>query len=74
MYTGKVPIYNATKGLKGTMFFLPLPMQNTLDQLDSLRIPKGLVQETVEALPDPELFILLDGQPTKDKSRLAKFS
>ena len=26
-YTGKVPIYNATKGLKGTMFFLPLPLQ-----------------------------------------------
>ena len=66
-YTGKVPIYNATKGLKGTMFFLPLPMQNTLDQLDSLGIPKDLVHEKVEVLPDPELFILLDGRPTKDK-------
>lgn len=32
-YTGKVPIYNATKGLKGTMFFLPLPLQNTMKHL-----------------------------------------
>ena len=29
-YTGKVPIY---KGLKGTMFFLPLPLQNTIEVL-----------------------------------------
>lgn len=32
-YTGKVPIYNATKELKGTMFFLPLPLQNTMKHL-----------------------------------------
>ena len=49
------------------MFFLPLPMQNTLDQLDSLGMPNNLVHEKVEVLPDPELFILLDGRPTKDK-------
>ena len=35
-HTGKVPVYNATKGLKGVMFFLPLPLQNTIDKLDSL--------------------------------------
>ena len=33
-YTGKVPIYNATKGLKGTTFFLPLPLQNTIEAFD----------------------------------------
>ena len=62
-YTGKVPIYNATKGLKGTMFFLPLPLHNTIAALDSL----GMPCEGDSMLPDPELFILLDGQPTKDK-------
>ena len=31
MYTRKVPTYNATKGLKGRMFFLPLPLQNTIE-------------------------------------------
>ena len=37
-YTEKVPIYNATKGLKGTMFFLPLPLQNTIETFDDLGI------------------------------------
>ena len=64
-YTGKVPIYNATKGLKGSMFFLPLPLQNTIDKLDTLGMPKQ--SEGVDVLPDPELYILLDGRPTKDK-------
>ena len=64
-YTGKVPIYNATKGLKGSMFFLPLPLQNTIDKLDTLGMPKQT--EGVDVLPDPELYILLDGRPTKDK-------
>ena len=64
-YTGKVPIYNATKGLKGSMFFLPLPLQNTIDKLDTLGMPKQ--PEGVDMLPDPELYILLDGRPTKDK-------
>ena len=66
-YTGKVPIYNATKGLKGTVFFLPLPLQNTIDKLDALGIPKDVLSESVDVLPDPELYILLDGRPTKDK-------
>lgn len=33
-YPGKVPIYNSVKAVKETMFFLPLPLQNTLDRLD----------------------------------------
>ena len=28
-YTGKVPVYNALKALKGTLFFLPLPIDKT---------------------------------------------
>ena len=66
-YTGKVPIYNATKGLKGTMFFLPLPLQNTIATLDDLGMPTDSMSEDLQMLPDPELFILLDGRPTKDK-------
>ena len=34
------PIYNATKGLKGMMFFLPLPLQNTTNKLEALETPK----------------------------------
>jgi len=33
-YTGKVPIYNSLKAVNGTMFFLFLPLQNTLDRLN----------------------------------------
>jgi len=33
-YTGKIPIYNALKAAKGTMFFLPLDLHNTLERLD----------------------------------------
>ena len=33
-YTGKVLLYNSLKAVKGTMFFLPLPLQNTLERLD----------------------------------------
>ena len=65
-YTGKVPIYNATKGLKGTMFFLPLPLQNTIEAFDDLGT-NDLVSDDLQMLPDPELYILLDGCPTKDK-------
>ena len=65
-YTGKVPIYNATKGLKGTMFFLPLPLQNTIETFDDLGI-NDLASDDLQMLPDPELYILLDGRPTKDK-------
>ena len=41
------------------MFFLPLPLQNTIDKLDTLGMPKE--PENVDVLPDPELYILLDG-------------
>ena len=47
------------------MFFLPLPLQNTIDKLDTLGMPKQ--SEGVDVLPDPELYILLDDRPTKDK-------
>jgi len=67
-YTGKVPIYNATKALKGTSFFLPLPFDKTLETLESVGNPsRNLASEVYDILPDPQLFILIDGRPTKDK-------
>ena len=32
-YTGKVPIYNSLKACNGNTFFLPLPLNRTLDTL-----------------------------------------
>ena len=59
-------IHNATKGLKGTMFFLPLPLQNTIEALDDLGT-NDLTSDDLQTLPDPELYILLDDHLTKNK-------
>ena len=58
-YMGKVPKYNTLKACKGTMFFLPLPLDNT----------KCVVEEALKSstLPDPEVFIIVNGKPTKNK-------
>ena len=53
-YTGKVPVCNSLKACKGTMFFLPLPLNKTLETLDQVQ-PTGNVKT---ALPNPELFII----------------
>ena len=58
MYTAKVPVYNW-----GTMFFLPLPLKKTFETLDQVKMnTKG-----EEALPDPELYIIVNGKPTTSK-------
>ena len=59
-YTAKVPMYNSLKACKGTMFFLPLPFNKTLETL-------GQVKHLSSALPEPELYIILNGKPTKQK-------
>ena len=60
-YTAKVPIYNSLKACKGTMFFLPLPLNKTLETLDQVK------QSGDTALPDPDLYIIVNGRPTKSK-------
>ena len=35
-YTGKVLMYNSLKAMKGNMFFLPLPLNDTLDKRNAL--------------------------------------
>ena len=63
-YTGKVPVYNSLKACKGTMFFLPLPLNKTLETLDQVQ-PTSNVKT---ALPNPELFIRVNGKPTKSNT------
>ena len=55
-YTGKVPIYNSLKACNGTMFFLPLPLNKTLDTLHQ----ENFSGKGVSALPDPELYIIVN--------------
>ena len=43
------------------MFFLPLPLNKTLETLDEVK------QSGDTALPDPELYIIINGRPTKSK-------
>ena len=57
-YTAKVPVYNSLKACKGTMFFLPLPFSKTLKTLEEVEHPST-------ALPEPELYIIVNGRPTK---------
>ena len=63
-YTAKVPIYNSLKACKGTMFFLPLPITKTLDTLNKVQYSN---QAITSVLPNPELYIILNGKPTKQK-------
>ena len=48
-YSGKVPTYNSLQAYKGTTFFLPLPLNKTLETLNK-------VDQHSSILPDPELY------------------
>ena len=43
------------------MFFLPLPLNKTLETLDAVR------DSSKVALPNPELYVIVNGKPTKGK-------
>ena len=53
-YTHKVPAYNYLKACKGTMFFSPLPFNNTVETVDEVIASK--------VLPEPELYIMINGK------------
>ena len=55
-YTAKVPIYNSLKACKGTMFFLPLPMNKTIETPDQVKDSSSNLAQKCW-LPNPELFI-----------------
>jgi len=59
-YSQKVPSYNSLKACKGNVFFLPLPLKKTLETLNTVEVNKSLA--------DPELYIIINGKPTKDKA------
>ena len=63
-YTGKVPSYNSLKACKGTMFFLPLPLDKTIQTIDDVINGRGM---SSVGLPDPELYIVVSGNPSKQK-------
>ena len=60
-YTGKVPSHNSLKAIKGAMFHLPLPLEKTMATLDKAGIDSP-------NLPKPELYIIVNGQPTKSNT------
>ena len=61
-YTGKVPTYNSLKACHGAMFFLPLPFEKTVQTIEEV----GSSSSSVE-LPPPELYIIVNGKPSKQK-------
>ena len=61
---GKVPAYNALQAYRGCMFFLPLPLNKTWDTLSEVELGRT---DLLVALPDPQLYIIVNGVPTKDK-------
>ena len=50
--TGKSFLIEA---IKGAMFYLPLPLENTMETLNEVGIDSN-------HLPDPELYIIINGQ------------
>ena len=62
-YTAEVLVYNSLKACKGTMFFLPLPLNKTLETLDQVESHSN----GASSLPDPELYIIVNGKPTTSK-------
>ena len=61
-YTGNVPSYNSLKACKGTMFFLPLPLDKTVQTLEKKR------DGSPDKLPHPELFIIVNSKSKSKKS------
>ena len=56
-YLNKVPSHNSLKACKGNMFVLPLPLEKSLETLE----------QSESGLAKPELYVIVDGMPTKKK-------
>ena len=59
-YSLKAPSHNSLKASKGAIFYLPLPTKKTMETLDQVNSPDG-------SMPDPELYIIVNSTPTKNK-------
>uniref|UniRef100_A0A1X7VC75 Uncharacterized protein n=1 Tax=Amphimedon queenslandica TaxID=400682 RepID=A0A1X7VC75_AMPQE len=53
-----MPTYNSLKALKGAKFYLSLPLEETIKILNEIGIDSN-------HLLNPELYIIINGQPTK---------
>ena len=60
-YTGKVPSY---KACKGTMFFLPLPLEKTVQTLEAVETK---VIGASARLPDPEVYMIVNSKPSEKR-------
>ena len=56
-YQKLIPVQSSS--VQGTMFFLPLPLSKTMETLNQVQ------QHASTVLPDPELYIIVNGRPTK---------
>ena len=61
-YTGNVPSYNSLKACKGTMFFLPLPLDKTVQTLEKKR------DGSPDKLPNRELLIIVNSKSKSKKN------
>ena len=60
-YTGKVPSYNSLKACKGTMLFLPLPLERTVQTLEAV---DNMAVGASASLPDPEVYMSVNSKPS----------
>ena len=63
-YTGKVPSYNSLKACKGTMFFLPLPLEKTVQTLEAV---ENKVIGASARLPNPEVYMIVNSKPSEKR-------
>ena len=65
-YTGKVPSYNSLKACKGTMFFLPLPLERTMETLEAV---ENKAVGASASLPDPEvyMYMIVNSKPSQKR-------
>ena len=49
------------------IFFLPLPLEKTMATLDKVGHPE--LEDGQQFLPDPELYIMVNGHPTNGINR-----
>ena len=62
----KFPITMPSRAYKATIFFLPLPLEKTLQTIDEVQSNKS--GEGLAGLPNPELYIIVNGKPSKNKN------
>ena len=68
-YSGKVPSHNSLKACKGTMFFLPLPLEKTVQTLEEVQ---NDTDGTLTGLPNPELYIIVNSKSQTKKTSKAE--